>query len=152
MPPLEQSAGELFATLPDLAWLAQGENRSIATYRALIDRGYCWLAVDDAGQPCGFIAAEPMGDALHICEVAVARVWQRRGIGTTLIQAAIRAATPIPAITLTTFADVAWNAPYYARLGFRRVAPTDLSAELHAILTREAEAGLPGRCAMRLDL
>jgi ribosomal protein S18 acetylase RimI-like enzyme len=151
LPAIEQSAGELFATLPDLAWLADEDNKSVATYRALIDGGYCWVATDDAGRRCGFLAAEPMGDTLHICEIAVARDRQGRGIGTALMRTVIRAAAPLRAITLTTFADVVWNAPYYERIGFRRLTPGELGPDLHAILTREAESGLPGRCAMRLD-
>ena len=150
LPALEQSAGALFATLPDLAWLTEGDNRSVAAYRALIEGGYCWVAVDDTGRRCGFLAAEPLGDALHINEIAVARDRQRRGIGTTLMRTAIRAGAPFRAITLTTFADVAWNAPYYERIGFRRLLPDKLGPALCAILKHEADAGLQGRCAMRL--
>jgi hypothetical protein len=58
------------------------------------------------------------------------------------------------ALTLTTFRDVAWNGPFYQRLGFEELAAHDLSPDLAQILAHEAARGLPGdrRCAMRLDL
>jgi GNAT superfamily N-acetyltransferase len=156
MPSLEQSAGELFRTLPDLAWLAGRDNLEEARYRELVAGGWCWVAGDSQDGVCAFLAAEPLEEELHIWELAVALDRQRLGIGRTLIQAAITAATRhgFRAVTLTTFADVAWNAPFYERVGFRRLASTELGPRLHAVLRREAEAGLPSdrRCAMRLAL
>lgn len=153
MPIVEQSAGVLFATLPDLAWLADGENRSGETYRALIDGGWCWIA-ESGGEACAFLAAEPIGDSLHIWEIGVARDFQRQGIGTALMRTAIDRATDrgLRWVTLTTFADVAWNAPAYERMGFRRLVA--ITPELQAIFDRETANGLPTdrRCAMRLDL
>jgi len=156
MPWLEQSAGELFRTLPDLAWLADGDNLEEARYRELVAGGWCWVAEDDEGRVCAFLAAEPVEEELHIWELAVALDRQRLGIGRALIQAAVAAATRhgFRAMTLTTFADVAWNAPFYERVGFRRLASSELGPRLHTVLRREVEAGLPGdrRCAMRLAL
>ena len=156
LPGLEQSAGELFRTLPDLAWLADAGNLDEARYRQLVAGGWCWVAEDDTGRPCAFLAAEPVADELHVCELGVALAHQRQGIGSALLQAAIAMATRhgFRAITLTTFADVAWNAPAYERMGFRRLAATELGQHLQAVLHREIEAGLPGdrRCAMRLAL
>ena len=54
-------------------------------------------------------------------------------------------------MTLTTFRDVPWNAPYYERLGFRVIAPADQGPELAALVAEEAER-IPGdapRVAMR---
>jgi GNAT superfamily N-acetyltransferase len=156
LPAIEQSAGELFACLPDLAWLAKGENRSVASYRMLIDGGWAWVAEDETGERCAFLAARQIGDALYIDEFAVALPWQRHGIGTALMGVAIDAAISrrLSAVTLTTFIDVAWNAPAYARAGFRRLDPAEIGPALRAILDFEAAAGLPAdrRCAMRLDL
>ncbi|GAA0328150.1 hypothetical protein GCM10009087_42940 [Sphingomonas oligophenolica] len=81
---------------------------------------------------------------------------QRLGIGRHLMTVTIRAATRrrVEAVTLTTFSDVAWNAPFYERLGFRRLPRRNMGGRLSAILRSEAEAGLPARrrCAMRLIL
>ena len=154
MPGLEQSAGELFRTLPDLAYIAEGANQDEGRYRDLVAGGWCWVAEDTEGKVCAFLAAEAADDELHIHEIGVALDRQRLGIGRALIQAAVAAAPRggFRAITLTTFGDVAWNAPIYERMGFRRVTPPDRGARLDAILRREIEAGLPAdrRCAMRL--
>ena len=50
-------------------------------------------------------------------------------------------AGPAP-LTLTTFAEVPWNAPYYARIGFRVLADAELSPGLRAIRAHEAALGL----------
>jgi len=46
------------------------------------------------------------------------------------------------AVTLTTFRDVPWNLPFYARLGFDVVAPDEVSASLRAIVEDETRRGL----------
>ena len=58
----------------------------------------------------------------------------------------------LPAVTLTTFRTVPWNAPFYARLGFVTITGAALNARLAAVLKREARHGLWDRCAMRLAL
>ena len=82
--------------------------------------------------------------------------WARRGIGRALVEhAAGRAAAEgLAALTLTTFADVPWNAPYYARLGFRVLAEDDLTPGLRAVRAAERERGLDRwpRVAMRRGL
>ena len=57
-------------------------------------------------------------------------------------------------ITLTTFAEVAFNAPFYTKLGFERLAEQALGPRLSAVLAEEAAHGFPAgsRCAMRLEL
>lgn len=156
MPGIEQSAGERFRTLPDLAWLADGSNLEEARYRELVEGGWCWVAEDGEGRPCAFLAAEATGEELHVCELGVVLACHGLGIGRALVETAIAAASRcgMAAITLTTFIDVAWNAPFYERLGFQRLAPHDLGPRLQALLRHEVEAGLPRdrRCAMRLAL
>jgi hypothetical protein len=54
-------------------------------------------------------------------------------------------------VTLTTFRDVPWNAPYYQRLGFTIVGAGDQGRQLADLVAREA-ASVPGdfpRAAMR---
>jgi hypothetical protein len=47
-----------------------------------------------------------------------------------------------PEVTLTTFRDVPWNMPFYARLGFELVPTRELSAELVRIVAEEMRCGL----------
>jgi hypothetical protein len=45
-------------------------------------------------------------------------------------------------LTLTTFRDVPWNMPFYARMGFVEVATHDMRPALEVIVRDEAERGL----------
>lgn len=94
--------------------------------------------------------------APHIEQVTVHPRAARRGVGRALIgYAAGRAREEgATALTLTTFADVPWNAPYYARVGFRPLADAGLTPALRAIRAHEAEPGLDRwpRLCMRSDL
>jgi ribosomal protein S18 acetylase RimI-like enzyme len=83
-PAIENSAGQLFRVIPDLAWIADGEDLSEAQYRALISKGASWVATDPQDRPIGFLAADIQDGALHIWEFAVAWDQQRRGIGRAL--------------------------------------------------------------------
>ena len=54
-------------------------------------------------------------------------------------------------VTLTTFRDVAWNAPFYAAMGFEILPDSALSDRLRKILRDEGAHGIPieRRVAMR---
>ena len=150
LPTIEQAAGALFATVPGLEWIAADRVLDADEHAPAIRAGTAWVA--DDGAPFGFLTATVEGDALHIDEIAVVPARQGAGQGRALIAAAIDEARVrgLAAVTLTTFRDVAWNAPIYARMGF--VEASD--ARLSALLADEVARGLPGerRCAMRLML
>ena len=160
LPAIETSAGQAFLALPDFHWVAEGAPISPDRHRALMAHGAIWVAeAKDNGSGLlrqGFLAAEPLGDGLHIWEVSVRREAQGRGIGRALIAAAIAAAADhgLARVTLTTFRHVPWNAPFYAGLGFQLREGDALSPRLRAILAQEVEAGLPAdaRCAMELTV
>jgi predicted N-acetyltransferase YhbS len=83
----------------------------------------------------------------------VASAHARRGLGAALIEhlAETARAEDRPALTLTTFRDVSWNAPYYQRLGFVIIEPADQEPELAELVNRES-ATIPSnepRVAMR---
>jgi N-acetylglutamate synthase-like GNAT family acetyltransferase len=73
---------------------------------------------------------------------------QNRGIGRQLIHAAEIFARErhLESLTLTTFSDVRWNAPWYSRTGFEISVGDE---RLTALVRAEIERGLPRRCAMR---
>jgi ribosomal protein S18 acetylase RimI-like enzyme len=156
LPAIEQSAGELFRTVPELAWIADGDNIPPRRHLELIASGTCWVAEMQDGSLAGFLAAQQAGDALHIWELSVRQDQQRKGTGRALIAqaAAFAREQGLQALTLSTFRSVAWNQPMYLRLGFTVLSPEDCDERLRGILRREIAAGLPGerRCAMRLHL
>ena len=57
-------------------------------------------------------------------------------------------------MTLSAFRDVAWNGPFYARLGFCYLTRPDWTPALYLLHHREADAGLPveRRVFMRKEL
>ena len=57
-------------------------------------------------------------------------------------------------VTLTTFRDVPWNAPFYARAGFRALANHEIGPGLAEVMRQEAARGLDPvtRVAMRRAL
>lgn len=156
LPEIEQSAGEAYRHYPDLAWIADDDNQTVERHRELIAKGTCWVAADDRNRPIAFLSAEIVDDTLHIWELDVRHDRQGSGIGRALLEEAIVAArrNRIVAITLTTFRDVTWNAPFYQKLGFRILGEAETSERLAELLRLETEHGMPAsrRCAMRLDL
>jgi GNAT superfamily N-acetyltransferase len=156
LPAIEQSAGELFRTIPELAWIADGDNIPPQRHLELIADGACWVAEAEDGSLAGLLAAQLAGDALHIWELSVRKGQQRKGIGRALVTqaAAFARKKGLQAVTLSTFVGVAWNEPMYRRLGFMALAPEDCDERLQDILRNELAAGLPGerRCAMRMQL
>lgn len=151
---IERSASEAFLHLDDYAALATGDVMPEARQRELIAAGAVWVTTDGSGALVAFLSAERIGPRLHIWELSVLRTLQGRGLGRSLIAEAAGWASlqGLSALTLTTFCDVPWNAPFYGRLGFKALAPGELTPELRGILEDEARHGLPSdkRCAMVL--
>ena len=150
-PSIESAAATLYEVMDGLAGLASAEPLSKERYAAMIRQGHS-LTAQDAERIVGFAATERHGRELHLREMSVHPDRQRAGIGQALLRGLEIDArnSGFRAITLTTFADIAWNAPFYERLGYACV--TDLAAHprLAAELDRDAEDGLPAdrRCAM----
>ncbi len=144
LPAIERSAAQLFRTDPELTYLADAPGISEARHRVLIGKGRCLVALQ-SGQITGFLSARSFGREIHIEEMSVLASSQRSGIGAGLMRAAMVDArnSGFQAITLTTFSDIAWNAPFYARLGFVEVEDISAHARLAQLLEKEAAAGLP---------
>jgi GNAT superfamily N-acetyltransferase len=152
-PELEQSAGLAFRADREIAWLADAANLPAERYREIVAEGWSWIAEGAAAEPVAFAAATLEGEELHLWELNVHIDHQRRGIGRALLQRLLAEAVSaaIPAMTLTTFRDLPWNAPFYRSMGFDLVGPGQLDPRLAGLLAGEARKGLPAdrRCAMR---
>lgn len=152
LPAIETSAGVLFRSVPGLEWIADDDVLPETTHLRLIVQQTVWVAQSESGRLCGFLDAERFGDELHIWELAVDGGHQRMGIGKRLVRAACQHAVDLnlSGVTLTTFRDLPWNAPWYAGLGF---LPEDVlpDSRLAGVLRDEAGHGLPPqrRVAMR---
>ena len=105
--------------------------------------------------PVGFACVDLVDGAAHLWQLSVHPSAGRRGLGTALVAAVCEwaAAQGLGAVTLTTFRDVPWNAPFYRRIGFREL--DDLTPGLSAIRAHEAAIGdddFGPRVAMRKEL
>lgn len=122
-------------------------------YRPHFEAGLLWL-VDDAGEAVAFLAARIAGDRLHIDELDVRQDHQGQGLGRQLLahakaEALVRG---LARLSLTTFRNIPWNAPYYARFGFCDWPQEDAEADVQAALANEASRGLKDRCAMVMEI
>ncbi|MBB4711581.1 GNAT family N-acetyltransferase [Streptomyces luteogriseus] len=140
---IERAAGAPFRDLgmPEIADDEPPALDMLERYRRV---GHCWVAADEEAQPAAYLLAEAVDGALHIEQVSVHPRAARRGVGRALLaHAADRAREEgLTALTLTTFTEVPWNAPYYARLGFRPLPEADLTPGLREIRATEAGHGL----------
>lgn len=156
---IERAAGEPFRAL-GMAFVADDDPPPLDLLESYRLAGRCWVATDPLSatgdRPLGYVLADPVDDALHIEQVSVDPAAARRGIGRDLIAhlAALAATRGMAALTLTTFTDVPWNAPYYARIGFRVLTERELTEGLRAIRAEEAQHGLDRwpRVCMRREL
>jgi len=120
------------------------------------DEGRLWVITGADDRPAGFLVTDMVDGCVHVEQVSVDPGSARQGLGRALLDhAAERAATAgVPALTLTTFADVPWNAPYYVRCGFRVLDDGEVTPGLRAIWQREVSfwMGRWPRVCMRRDL
>lgn len=79
---------------------------------------------------------------VHLEQLSVHPRAQRRGLGRTLLRAVYGVVRDrgLGRVTLTTYADVPWNAPFYAGQGFTLVA--EPSGALARVVADERERGL----------
>ena len=151
LPAIEIAAGKLFLEIEGLAGIAGMHAIPEERQRALIRKGHSLVAEAD-GELVGFISTEPFRRELHIREFSVHPRMQRQGVGSVLLRAVGVDArnSGFDALTLTTFTDVPWNAPFYARHGFETVADLEAHQRLKAEIEEEVAHGLPRdrRCAM----
>ncbi|MFE5504797.1 GNAT family N-acetyltransferase [Amycolatopsis japonica] len=139
---IERAAGEPFRAL-GMAAIADDDPPSIADLTAFQRDGRAW--VWDAGDgPVAYLLAEVVDGHGHIEQVSVHPDHARRGLGRRLIEHAAEWASreSLAGLTLTTYAEVPWNAPYYARLGFTTLDEESLTEGLRAVRAHEIARGL----------
>jgi GNAT superfamily N-acetyltransferase len=152
LPQIERAAAAQFhATLyPEMV------DADLVSAEVDLGHAYVWVAVNANDEPVGFAIVHLLSEAVHLHELDVHPDHARQGLGRQLIATVAEWARAhgATALTLTTFADVPWNGPYYARLGFRTLDVATLNPGLQAVRQGEAEAGLPmaHRICMQLDL
>ncbi len=137
---IEDAGDLLFPTVfPD--W-ELGESPSGADRAA--DPG--WLVVaGDPGAVVGFAHVVLLDGEALLDQVSVVPAQGRRGVGGALLDEVCRvvAAHGHERLWLRTFADVPWNAPFYARHGFVTVPLAEEPACMRPLREAEERFGLP---------
>jgi GNAT superfamily N-acetyltransferase len=144
LPDIERRAGSLYAPRAEALGLS-GEvsvNTLDTLERANLD-GRLWVAVDAEGAPVAFALVVELGLFAHLDEMDVLPEHGRKGIGSALLETVCEWAFTrgFSAVTLSTFRDVPWNAPFYARHGFVTLDPSDQPPELANIVAVERKKG-----------
>jgi GNAT superfamily N-acetyltransferase len=106
--------------------------------------GRLWVVLA-SDSPVGFARVEILepGSA-HLEEIDVHPDHGRRGLGTRLVKAVCAWAEKegYAAVTLSTFREVPWNMPFYARLGFEVIPTEGLTPALRDIVAGETRRGM----------
>ena len=116
--------------------------------RALLDacqNGRLFVAESADGAVVGFALLLLLDDgSAHLEELDVLPEHGRRGVGRALIEASCDAvrAHGYPTLTLSTYRDVPFNAPYYARVGFRTLEAHEITPALARVVEIERKKGL----------
>ncbi|HET9594398.1 MAG TPA: GNAT family N-acetyltransferase [Anaeromyxobacteraceae bacterium] len=110
----------------------------------LIDLRQVWVACLDDDFPVGMVIASARDGVAYVEELDVVPAHGRRGLGTRLLEEvyAWAEARGYAAVTLSTFRDLAWNAPFYRKRGFRDLEPAEWSPGMKAISEDESKRGL----------
>jgi predicted N-acetyltransferase YhbS len=123
---IERASAQRFIGLMDA--LATDEPSPVEALAARITSDGLLVAVD-ADTPIAFVMFRPVEDGLYIEQLDVLPAFAGRRIGAALLDAVAERArsSGLARLTLSTFRDVPWNAPYYRRLGFTDIADAALT-------------------------
>ncbi|MFT3809725.1 MAG: GNAT family N-acetyltransferase [Micropepsaceae bacterium] len=100
-----------------------------------LEPGAALLVAEVNGAVAGYAALWPVDHLAHLCEIDVHPDHGGAGVGRALMAACDgwARAEGKPGISLTTFIDVPWNGPWYARQGYVPYPPAEWPAS-HARL------------------
>ncbi|MGW4424393.1 GNAT family N-acetyltransferase [Streptosporangium sp. NPDC004631] len=151
------------STSPEIRWAEPGELPGLAAVEVAADGLFAQVGIafpagttmiEETGDPSRVLVAgdPPIGFAMigwvdgtvHLDQLAVHPGHGRRGVGGRLLEAVCdhAASAGSAAVTLTTFRDVPWNAPWYARHGFAVLDPAEWGPELTALVAHERDLGI----------
>lgn len=135
---IEDAADQLFidALRPD-RWIPAEDGRE-----RLARGGSVLVAALPQAGAVGFAHLLDRGETRVLDQLAVDPGFARRGIGRLLLREVVRVSVAAGAreLSLRTFAEIPWNAPFYRSEGFRPREPR--SSEELADVQHEQEAGL----------
>lgn len=152
LPHLERAAATRFRETP-YANLVTGD---LISAQIDLDHEYVWVVVDAEDRPVGFAIVSVSDSLAYLRELDIHPQHARQGLGRWLIETIVAwgREQDMTALTLITFSDIPWNAPYYERLGFYPLDKNELNSVLQNAWQEEMASGLPmkQRICMQIDL
>jgi GNAT superfamily N-acetyltransferase len=124
--------------------IAGGDPLDIDVLEAFRAGGRAWVVTDDDDRPVGYAVAIEVDGCAHLQQVSVLVEHGGRGLGRRLVDQVEQwgREQSLRAMTLSTFVDVPWNGPLYAKLGFDAVPDDQLTPGLRAIRADEEAEGV----------
>ena len=152
LPAIEAAAGEAFRSI-GMPEVADDPLPDVDELIRHASEGRVWVATVSS-EVVGYALAAVRDGSAHLEQVSVHSDHAGQRIGADLIDAVASWARDRgdERLTLTTFADVPWNAPYYRKLGFGALPNDSLGPQLAAELSEERMRFTAPRIAMARDV
>jgi len=139
---VERAAGKLFIAV-GMPEIAADEPTTVAHFEARARQGRLLVVMPEGDdRPVGFLYWSNHDGCAYTEEVAVHPAHAGSRLGARLLDALASESGGIKTLTLATFRDVPWNAPYYARLGFAECDCAELGPGHEAEWRKQADHGL----------
>ena len=149
---IENQADEIFRRVA-MPWVLPMSPADLGLLDSARRVGRLWVAADGANRPIGFALLRNLDGKAWLHQLSVLPRHDGRGIGGALLEQVCTKARQERhgSIFLSTYLGVAWNAPFYARRGFRVVSLADYTAAMRRERAHERQIGHPlwRRCIMR---
>ncbi len=144
LPAIEIAADIRFQATAHADLVASYPTTEIADFAEAQDRWSLWVAAGEGDRPVGFALNRTVGTSdLYVAQLSVHPAHAGNRLAARLLDRLAGYCGPrgLRRLTLTTFRDIPWNAPYYAQLGFREL--TDLTGEpfLGRQISEQIQAG-----------
>lgn len=140
-----ETAADLRFRRVAMAWVLPMPPAGLGLLEQARRRGWLWVATDTANRAAGFAILVTVDGEACLHQLSVLPRLAGRGAGTALIEAACAAARAAGhrTLLLSTYDGVPWNAPYYARRGFRIVPTGAYSRAMRGLRAEELRLGHP---------
>ena len=141
---IEKSAAGLFLDTP-YSFLVNHDPLPLDFVQQRFQAGQVWVAVNQQDAVVGYAITCEVDNTLYLQQIDVTPEHGHRGIGSALVDTVCAWAKDqgYRVISLSTFRDIPWNAPFYSKLGFHALDESELTTGFQQIRLKELEAGLP---------